>query len=752
MQNVILRNISKRYTISHEKRVLSKVILFGWLKRKKQEALWALKGVNFEANRGEVIGIIGENGSGKTTLLKILSGVTAPSLGSVNLDGKVSPLLELGAGFHPDLTGRENIYLNGSLLGLSRQEINQKFKEIVAFSGLEEFIDAPLKNYSSGMFLRLGFSVAMHASADILLIDEVLSVGDEVFQRECINKIKEFKDSGKTIIFVSHNLDMVLNICDKVFLLQHGHILKSGNPADVVRFYLDTVGKKGVAVLQKGPLDIIFSEGRLSLYWQGRQITKGLGGFTAVFSSKRWHISTQAEWDIRSKDQNKLVVEGKWLRLPVKQTWELDVSKDGSLCWQVNTEVQQRGLCGQEQLNLMLSDGYQEWFVDNRREKFPQIQSNNIMWDDLLPEGSIAKAAGIDTDEAGEKRLPAICFAPLEDAPDNTMKVFNSDFQNNARVLQCLNSNFNNTQGSFKIQVSFGLPNISKHIETIFNNKMQEILSCEDQLNCVLEKKELKVFWNKKELPEGHPLVRSFIKGKLELMRRQAEEERLRQEEEKKEKILLRTLQNDNLRFVCWEGKMRLFWDNAEITKGIGLYSALYNAERWFLSSEIEWQVQKTKEKMLLRGEYEYLPIGQEWEIKIEPPGSFLVKVDLLVKEEINIQQGAVGLMLSDKYIKWFSGKKQGDFLRVFGRQWADILNNDYEDIVVGVAAVLESSLPQVDLYWNHKDKNNFIRASNTDFLYSARVIQLLRYEPREKSRFSPGRYPYFSFSICIKS
>ena len=196
--------------------------LMGNEERIEQKEFWALKEVSFEVKKGEVIGIIGRNGAGKSTLLKILSRITEPTSGRVELNGRVASLLEVGTGFHPELSGRENIFLNGALLGMTRAEIKQKFDEIIDFSGVEEFIDTPVKKYSSGMYVRLAFAVAAHLEPEILLIDEVLAVGDVEFQKKCLGKMDEVAKGGRTVVFVSHNLDVLKNICTSGIYLQKG--------------------------------------------------------------------------------------------------------------------------------------------------------------------------------------------------------------------------------------------------------------------------------------------------------------------------------------------------------------------------------------------------------------------------------------------------------------------------------------------------------------------------------------------------
>jgi ABC-2 type transport system ATP-binding protein len=216
--------------------------LLGGGKKGVIDSFWALENVSFTVKKGETWGIIGPNGSGKSTLLKILSGVTQPTLGNFHLNGTIAPLIELGAGFHPEMTGRENIYLNSIILGATREETEPKLQSIIDFSEIEDFIDQPVKHYSSGMYMRLAFAVAIHTDFDILLVDEILAVGDEKFQRKCYAKMEEFKKLGKTIILVSHSLETVRNFCNKAAYLKFGKLIASGDSKEVAKVYQKDIG------------------------------------------------------------------------------------------------------------------------------------------------------------------------------------------------------------------------------------------------------------------------------------------------------------------------------------------------------------------------------------------------------------------------------------------------------------------------------------------------------------------------------
>jgi ABC-type polysaccharide/polyol phosphate transport system ATPase subunit len=241
---ISLRDVSKIYRlfgIRSQLQTLKSALLKRELIPPPEASIVALEGVSFDIARGEAFGVIGRNGSGKSTLLKLISGILKPTRGSVMVDGRVSALIELGAGFHPEISGRENIFINGMMLGLPKREIDRRFDRIVEFSGIGRYLDQPVKTYSSGMYVRLGFSVAVHVDPDVLLIDEVLAVGDEEFSQKCIAKIQEMKYRGVTLLFVTHQLDLVRNLCDRALWLEEGKSAGIGDPARVIDDYLQSV-------------------------------------------------------------------------------------------------------------------------------------------------------------------------------------------------------------------------------------------------------------------------------------------------------------------------------------------------------------------------------------------------------------------------------------------------------------------------------------------------------------------------------
>jgi ABC-2 type transport system ATP-binding protein len=292
---IVVDSVSKRFRLYHERnQSLKGAFMRG--RRANFTELMALDNVSFEVPKGMTYGIIGENGSGKSTMLKCLARILTPDMGTVTTVGKVSALLELGAGFHPELTGRDNVYLNGSILGLPKKEIDQRFDGIVEFAfgdtGQQDRIDTPVKDYSSGMYVKLGFSVAINVDPDLLLVDEVLTVGDEQFQRKCAEKFIELKRSGKTIVIVSHSLGMVRDLCDEVALLDHGKLVATGSAGDVIDTYLG-----GVEHAERdGEYGMRFGEGGAAiesveiLDGSGHPVSALRAGETAVF---RVHWTTQ---------------------------------------------------------------------------------------------------------------------------------------------------------------------------------------------------------------------------------------------------------------------------------------------------------------------------------------------------------------------------------------------------------------------------------------------------------------------------
>lgn len=309
MSAIVVENLSKRYVIGHQTQAdtlrdaLSGGVRAVWnrLRRQRQtlEEFYALRDVSFAVEPGEVVGIIGRNGAGKSTLLKILSRITEPTTGRIALEGRVASLLEVGTGFHPELSGRENIFLNGAILGMSRAEIRQKFDEIVAFSEVEKFLDTPVKRYSSGMYVRLAFAVAAHLEPEILIVDEVLAVGDAQFQKKCLGKMQTVaKNGGRTVLFVSHNLEAIRTICPKGLLLDQGRLVATGEiggvlggyaapTAGMVATFAPSPAKPSITRVEIDPDSLARARLRVRLSFEAPKPITPVGGFILYDSDGR---------------------------------------------------------------------------------------------------------------------------------------------------------------------------------------------------------------------------------------------------------------------------------------------------------------------------------------------------------------------------------------------------------------------------------------------------------------------------------
>ena len=339
------------------------------------ETLWALRDVSFKVEQGEVLGIIGRNGAGKSTLLKILSRVTAPTSGQVKVKGRIASLLEVGTGFHPELTGRENIFLNGAILGMSKQEVQRKFDEIVSFAEVEKFVDTPVKRYSSGMYVRLAFAVAAHLESEILLVDEVLAVGDAEFQKKCLGKMGDVAtNEGRTVFFVSHNMAAIRNLCSSGYIFDHGSLIQTDGLDSAIRYYSKTLDKqkknygsgpiKSIEVSQKGPIIDIYVNYSLDF-----EIPyPGLGFVISDYLGNRI-LGTSAMVDN--------------IQFPKKP------SSSGSIIIKI---IQPKLYNGTYKLSIWFGDGVRDFFVDKECLEFDVLnmatlrQPNNKLSGSIYPE------------------------------------------------------------------------------------------------------------------------------------------------------------------------------------------------------------------------------------------------------------------------------------------------------------------------------------------------------------------------------
>lgn len=432
MSLINLNNVSKCYEVHHKTPLITTAILHS-LSRSKREIFWALRDITLNVEKGDSIGIIGENGSGKSTLLRLLTGVTIPSKGTLEINARIASLLELGAGFHPYLTGRENIFLNAAILGMKKQRIKEQFAKIVDFADIGKFIDAPVCTYSNGMYLRLGFSVAVHLDVDILIVDEVLAVGDEEFQSKCLNKVNELLSMNKTLILVSHDLNLIRSVCKTVGWLSEGKLINLGDPNQITGHYLLDVSKRqGMAIIEKFPLTVVFQKGKLLLFWHGIELTKNLCGYISLFSNGSWQDSTQAQWEVERKD-NKLYATGKWFKIPIVQKWEIEVNNN-IIIWQIKLKATKPMPIDHEAINLMLSENFTNWKMNDKNDQFPDEFSADF-WSRSISPG-IESEITLFPKTSQEGYLPKVSFR-LDNLHDEFIGVVsNTDSFYRARVIQ----------------------------------------------------------------------------------------------------------------------------------------------------------------------------------------------------------------------------------------------------------------------------------------------------------------------------
>lgn len=565
------------------------------------EEIWALKDISFGIDKGEVLGIIGENGAGKTTLLKLVAGMLVPDRGEVDVSGRVSTLMELGAGFNPELTGRENVTLNARLYGLDERDLEERIKKIIDFSGLGKFIDAPIKYYSQGMYMRLAFALAIFVEPDILLIDDILAVGDEEAQQKCIKKIFELKQTGKTIVVVSHDMNIISKLCNRVILLEKGKIIKEGLPGKVILHYLESVGdKRGIAILEKGKLRIVFNNGRLNLSYAENLLTKGMGGYVSFFnpSINSWFSSFNLTWQIKDSSSNKIIAEGCSHSGSLSQIWVLQLEED-FLQWQV--EIKEEDI-KESHIDLVLIPQYKKWLTLEKEDNFP-LFSHKSNWQDLglnnFPEGLL----GVIPDSEIHN-IPNVILETQD--KDSQIKIFNSGYEEEAHIIQAY---LNNNLISIKIRLFPDKDEFKNYIEDAkkqFLHKQQE------------------------ELVKQHTLHSIFF-----------EDLRLFADKETK--------------------SIRLYYKDKEITKDLGFHTSFLNNKVWRDTSVSEWQVKKENNTLIIELFWKHLGLNQTWKFSFKGK-NLLWQIESLANKFFNPDVIKFGLLLTDAYKTFFCGNQQTDF------------------------------------------------------------------------------------------
>lgn len=655
---------------------------------RRRETFEALHGITFTVEPGESVGIIGANGSGKSTLLKILAGVTTPTTGRVVVRGRVASLLELGAGFHPLLTGRENVYLNGRILGMTRADVNRVFDQIVAFSGIEEFIDNPVETYSSGMYVRLGFAVAVHANPDIFLVDEVLSVGDEEFQRKCRERIGELREQGKTILFVSHDLSIVNTLCRRVILLTQGRMITRATAQQTIDFYLRQIGRrKGIHTIAAGGVEAIASHGRLSVFFDGKEISAPSGYQVHIRSMGNVHSSTSADWEVIERGESKCVAVGRMPRLPIVQRWELQAFSEG-LRWTVSLEVEKAVSVQGIDVNLFTPACYTRWVYADEWGEFPEILPRHHEFAVIAPpDTEVREVAAIPADDWS---LPPVVVR-VEGAPTSyRMQWANTDYLMGCRVLQA--------GGEYPED------------KALFESGVYPLMTLELDLS--------------KSREQARALTDKYARD--------------------------RTLRAGPLSVRFQNGNIRLFWEDRELTKCVNVYTSMLIHNLWNDSQNLHWgPVMREGMRAWATGRSRRFPFAQHWEIGVTE-GRIDIAIQLEVTEPLEVQEYHTSIGLAAEYTTWQTDHETGEFPEFDPglEDWRH-LNSNYAP--GRRIKALSTKQPSVILDCTAREAPFRMTALNTGPSDRARVLQALRTSREGRLRFESGRHLYFEGSIRIE-
>ena len=678
MNTVEIKGVSEKYKIKFIKN--GKV---SW------EEVWALRELDLDIENGKVVGVIGHNGAGKTTLLKLIAGMLVPDKGTVNVKGAVSTIMELGAGFNPEFTGRENISLNGRMYGLSEEKLAGETEKIAEFANLGKFIDAPIKYYSQGMYMRLAFALAIFISPDILLIDDILAVGDQEAQERCIRKILQLKEEKKTIILVSHDMNMITKLCDRVVLLESGKVVKDGLAKDVISSYLETVGaKKGIASLEQGDTRVVFNNGRLFISHKDLPVTKGAGCTVAFFNETLgdWSPSSSLSWKVENAGAGTITAGGRLDKNDYWQTWTLKLN-DNELKWQVASKKATKA----PHADLMLVPDYRSWVAADKEGAFPAY-AYKASWHDLELDNCPEGALGLTS--AQTDGLPDII---IDGKDSRSLKLFNTGYNEEGRIIQC--------------DIERDRPLTFKFFSE--NKKFKEYT--------------------------GGLRERFLAEKKRQEERKSGDDKRFMQQ---------CTVSSGDLRLFCdlKNKSVRFFYKERELTTEKGLHSPFYAREKWFSLVDAEWKVNKLSAKRLrLMLDYKPLPVGMIWDLGCEDNGRLKITVTLLVSKPFSITDRDLRLELRNLYKDWQTAYEKGDLLikQYFNNVGpVRLKDNKISRIELGPE---ESGAPSMLLAVNGPTDRKMITVWKTRdprgeslHLNSSLIV------PKHKAELLPGEYRYF--------
>ena len=671
------------------------------------EEIWALEDISLNIDRGEVVGIIGQNGAGKTTFLRLLAGMLIPDKGEINVQGRVAAIMELGAGLNPEFTGRENIILNARVYGISEGSLKKKIDEIITFSNLGKFIDAPIKYYSQGMYMRLAFALAIFAEPDILLIDDILAVGDEEAQQKCKKKIAELKGSGKIIVLVSHDMGMINKLCDRVILFEKGRIIREGYPQSVIPCYLETSGEKaGMAILEQRGLRVVFNNGNLSISYMGNYVSGFFGGYCSSFDSllKIHTPSTNLFWKITSSSVSQFTAEGKH-------------REDGDSLQYFTVNLHENVLdlsirnnknsLKQHNFNLFLISTYNRWTLSGKEGVFPEF-SHRTNWHDLGLNVSFGQKFGVFTET--EKSLPGLIFET--NAESDTLKFFNSGYDQESRIMHL--SSFNGQDFSLNIRVC---------------------LKQEDFNSYFIQERQLL-------------LVEQEEKAKRLEEERLAEKEAERKRKEQEELYLKEhTIVRDDCRLFVNipDRRLQIYYQGKEVTAADGLNS-IFPLKDLICQ---RWQVEKVSEdQIILTLNFDFLT--QIWSLTFQKDNILNIKVTFEAKDKVFLDNRYIMLELSDVYRNWQTPYEKGGFSSA--QYLNDMAPVRFKNSKIYSIAVSSRQTDQPRIVFDITVKDNYTASIYKQKINNQEVVCLSFQSivPWAERTIHPGRHDLFNAKITF--
>ncbi|MDD4909319.1 MAG: ABC transporter ATP-binding protein [Candidatus Omnitrophica bacterium] len=657
------------------------------------EDFWALKGIDLNVGKGECFAVIGENGSGKTTLLRVISGMLMPDKGRVRLGGRVAGLMEIQAGFHPELTGRENIYNISALSGLSADETGACYADMVEFAAIGRFINAPVKTYSQGMLVRLAFAIAIHARTDILLVDDIFAVGDIYARRKCINKMFELKDKGLTIIFVSHDLDIARRLCKRGVLLREGRVIRAGSIDGLVSYYLETVGnKEGIALLQKGRLAIIFNNGKLIIRWNDSALTKGAAGHTVMSSSGRTYQSDTASWIIRQPAAaDEIVAVGRWPDMPAELIWKIRCRGEKEFSWDVTLQARAQARIEDYTARLILTDEYEGWFTSQEEYVFPEAFLHENEWQSRRIDDHLNWLIGLKTGADSGEGLPTLVLDSSGADKQGACQIGNTGIEASARGIQFnyVNPEPEHAAGSYKF-FSTGVK--------LFEERDRQDFECY--------------------------MARARQAGRRRIISR------------------------GPLALCCGQRKIEIFLRDALLSSGAGLDTKFIWQGRTYSAAGGNWSVEKEGDNYLVVNIFwgPEAPFFQVWRMELRDESAIFWQADMEIRDGLEIRNRQVELFLSGRYDRWFTPSENGDFGAVEKKGNTVILSKYINDF----SGVEQSCLMPAVTFANQDGRARVSYISRGQDKELNTKLHYLEIDPAADAALEAGRHAFFKGAIRI--